>query len=104
MPTRCSPKIITETETVTVATPIAEKSCESAPIILQLSSASSWAEVAASYAGVAVTILALFVAVIAIIGLRELKNIVRGMAGKEAAKVSRAYYEQKEKTTKEELE
>ena len=100
----CVPKIIDEAETVPAATTIAEKSCESAPIILQLSSASSWAEVATSIAGVAVTILALFVAVIAIIGLRELKSMVRGMAGEEAKKVSRKYHEQKETTTKEELE
>ena len=102
----CVPKIIDEAETVPAATTIAEKSCEGAPVVLQLSSASSWAEVATSIAGVAVTMLAVFVAVVAIIGLRKLENIVRRVAGEEAAKVSEEYHdEQKKKTTlKEELE
>ena len=104
----CVPKIIDEAETVPAATTIAEKSCEGAPVVLQLSSASSWAEVATSIAGVAVTILALFAAAGAIIGFQELKNIVRGVArevaGEEAKKVSEKYHEeQKKKTTEEEL-
>ena len=85
MPIRYSPEIMTEAETVTVATPIAAKSYEGAPIILQLSSMSSWAEVA-------VTILAIWVgvagSVFAFWGYDNLKKTVKELAAQVATKTA----------------